>query len=322
MTKRAYIPYNVYYDAVTGTSVNSSSVVEQYNYIKSIKKSVSVYRHSLVSLRNVLRKLVVSGRITREVYDKADEAARRRKAALELDVLKNRLTLAELERRWKKVNALIKTLGYERHCPGVCLMINGRRQCDFHPNYVKSTEATYLRNKIFTKEIYAKVGTVVTEVKKDITTNTVQYTRRAPTYKKSLVKTNKVVRDAVWSQVLSELVVKDTKIYEYVRKFFALSTKVKVDAVDVTKLNASQQKVVRKVLLRRFKRTTVRHIRKALRSDKIKALQLKNKPVYVAPVELPTRVTREIVRLPTEVLRQKEEHIAVLLVGRHNVESQ
>jgi len=315
LTKRTYVPYHVYYDAVTGTS-NNVSVVEQYNYVVNLKKSISVYRHALVSLRSVLRKLVLSGRISKQVFDKADEAARRRKAALELDVLKSRLTISELERRLKKVTALIQTLGFERHCPAVCLFIGGRRVCNLHPNYVVTKQATYLKNNIFTKEIYTKVNTNVSQIKKDLTTQTVQYVRRAPTWRKSVVKTHEVVRKAVWDQVFVELLT-ESSISRYVNRFFEL----KKEKVDLTKLDVNQTKIVKKILLRRFKRTTVRHIRKALRSDNIKALQLQHKPIVVEPVELPTRVTREIVKLPVEVLRQKEEHIAVLLVGKHSVES-
>jgi len=261
--------------------------------------------------------MVLSGRITKQVFDKADEAARRRKAALELDVLKGILTVAELERRLKKVTALIKTLGYDSHGPGVCLFITGRRICKLHPNFVQTKYASYLKNKIFTKEIYTKAATTVGDLKKDMTAETVEFTRRATTWKKSVIKTHVEVRNAVWATVLSELLAKDAQIAQYVTSFFALS-KTKVD---FSKLDAKQTKIISKILLKRFKRTTVRSIRQAMKSDKIKALQLKNKPVVGAAVELPTRVTREIVRLPAEVLKQKDEAIVALLVGKHNVES-
>jgi predicted transcriptional regulator len=274
-----------------------------------------------VSLRNVLRRLVLNNRITKEVFDKADEAARRRKAALELDVLKGRLTIAELERRLKKVASLIKTLGFERHGPSVCLFIAGRRVCDLHPNFVQTRYASYLRNKIFVKEIYTKVATSISSLKKDATAETVQFVRRATTWKKTVIKTNSQVRKAVWATIIDNIVSKNEKIAEYIKRFFALSNKDKVEELDVQKLSANQTKLIKKILLKRFKRTAVRHIRKALKSDKIKVLQLKHKPTVLAPVEIPTRVTREIVRLPADIIKQKDEDIIALLTGRHIVES-
>jgi hypothetical protein len=260
--------------------------------------------------------LALSEKITQEVYEKSDEAARRRKAALELDILKGRLSVTEILRRQKKVSALIKSLGYDRHGASVCLFIAGRRICNLHPNYVQTKYASYLRNKIFVKEVYDKVATKITDLKKDVANETVSFVRRATTWNKTVVTVHEEVRKAAWTQVIADSL-KDSKIAEFVKHFFELSGQ---KSVDLQKLDTAQTETVKKVLLKRFKRTTVRRISNVLKTDKFKVLQQQNKPVVSKPEEIPTRVTREVVRLPAEILKQKDEEIIALVTGRHIVE--
>jgi len=324
VTKRNYVPYDVYYDAKCNadmeiyTNTTTSYVSNQYTYVVVIRRYVSIYRRTLILLRNSLSKMVGSGQISKQVFEKSDLNARQKMAQLEQDVLRGSLTIQDLQKRSKQVTELIKSLGYDRHGPSVCLYISGKRLCNLHPNYVQTEESSYLKTGLFSKTIYTKVSTSITNLKRRDAT-TVQYTRHASTFRKNHIKVHGDVRKTVWSRVLSSMLINNKSVLLQVQKSLKDVNLSDDNLTSFEKLTKQQRRVVKKVVLRQFKRSAVKKIREEMRTPAIKALQQQHKAKVDKVYVYPTRVTKEIVRLPAEVIKQKDEEIVKLLAGRPTV---
>ncbi|KAL0481839.1 hypothetical protein AKO1_011289 [Acrasis kona] len=305
VTKRNYVPYDVYYDAKCNanleliTNTTTTHVADQYLYVVVIKKYVSIYRRTLILLRNSLSKLVINKQISQQVFETSDLNARQKMAQLEQDVLRGTLTIADLQNRSKQVTELISSLGYNKHGPGVCLYMGGKRVCNLHPNYVQNEESSYLKVGVFSKTIYTKVNTYVSNLKRRDAT-TVQYVRHSSTFRKNHIKIHPEAKRLVWSRVLSKLLAEDKNVESNVRLELSKALLPQDNLNAYEKLTEQQIKVIKRVVLTKFKRTAVKKIREEMRSQVVKSFQQTHKPQIDKVYVYPTRITKEIIRLPAE----------------------
>ena len=325
--ERIYTPYIVWYDPAFFDKVKNNfqtqeeiraAIEKRYNYILVLRKKTTIYRRALIHLRVVLKQLVLKKKISLEMYKKADEMARKRKKILEEEIKDQVVSFCSIDNHIKAVIKLIKELGFDSHAPATCIYIAGHKRCGLRPSFVNELASSYLKDGIFTKVIYTKIPTTVTNLKKNLATQTVTYQRTSATWKVQVIKLHKRVRSAVWKLVIKDLVRGSKKINRVVRRVLKLIKKDKNNYEKIEKLVSKKNKnaVVKKILLRKFKAEVVDSARDAINSASIKELNEQFKPTSTETV-LPSKVTDEIMFLPKDILAQSEDILSTLLSQRY-----
>ncbi|KAF0981723.1 hypothetical protein FDP41_012380 [Naegleria fowleri] len=318
--QRIYVPYTVWYDPCCKSNVHTSEEIKEiiekrYNYILVVRKKITIYRRILVQLRVILKQLLVKNKISPDMFKKADEMARKRKKRLEEQIQDENICLVALDHNIKAVLKLIRQLGFDTHAPAVCVYISGYKRCGLRPSFVSEVSSSYLKDGVFTKVIYTKIPTSVSDVKKDLATSTVKFTRRATTWKIQVIKLHRRVRAAVWKSVIKQLAQSNKKVSKIIRKVLKIMKKDKNNfdkVVRILKNKKEKRALIRKILMRKFKSQVVDTARAALASAEIKQLNEQFKPSSTERV-VATRVTHEILYLPKDILSANDEVIKSLL---------
>ncbi|EFC44285.1 predicted protein [Naegleria gruberi] len=320
--KRVYIPYTVWYDPAFFDKVKNNfqtkeevkiAIEKRYNYIVVLRKKITIYRRALVNLRIILKQLVIKKKISASMFKKADEMARKRKKLLEEQVKEQTICLTSLDNHIKAIVKLIKQLGYNTHAPAVCAYVAGTKRCGLRPSFINELVSSYLKDNVFTKIIYTKIPTSVSDIDKDLAGQTIRYTRTSATWKVQVIKLNKRVKNAVWKIVLKQVLKNGKKVKRTIKKILKIAKKNKETAIRGKK---AKKIFIRKVLMRRFRSRVVRAARKALATSEIKQLNEQFKPTSTERV-IATRVTQEIMYLPKDILSQSDEILKALLSQKY-----
>lgn len=337
---KVYVPYTVYYDPArtdavlkyTTTYQEMYNIAKRYTFIKLLKFRSDQLRSTFVHIKEVLKRLVVAKSITQESYEQLEKLLRDKQAKFELEISNNQVTLTSIEDFLKFLRNLISNLNSYGFLPSsICKVIGNKRVCGLHPNYFyfttssSSTEnhpvfgfkKTYLKDKLFTRIIYTlSPGKVVSIESKDNSTGIIQFVRQGQQWSKKVVSEHEKVRTAVWSEAIKYIFANVPDCRETIQKALDIIEKNEnAEAMKQAYLNSKEQKVklLQQLLLKKYKDIVLKAVRQVLKTiPQLKELREKYPPT-TANVQVPTKITNEIMKLPLSVVKLEDETLIQLL---------